>query len=106
MDIITPSRHMEMPILMTVRTVLRRLRQQFFTTSGRYRSMAVYLTFTHAGAAKFKRSFERRPGRQLLGCRQILLEPLAALSRLGPFAGHLACRDIQAVPEIDRADCE
>ncbi len=31
----TPSRHIEMPMLAMVRTVLRRLRQEFFSISGR-----------------------------------------------------------------------
>jgi hypothetical protein len=35
MEIMTPSRHMETAMLITVRTVLRRLRQQFFRIRGR-----------------------------------------------------------------------
>src|ERR1019366_8715708 len=40
MAIITPSRHMETLMLATVSKVRRRLRQQFFRTRGRNRSMA------------------------------------------------------------------
>ena len=39
MAIITPSRHMETPMLTIVRNVRRRLRQQFFRIRGRYRSI-------------------------------------------------------------------
>ena len=40
MAIMTPSRHMEIPMLATVRMVRRRLRQQFLRTRGRYRNIA------------------------------------------------------------------
>jgi hypothetical protein len=39
MATMTPSRHMEIPMLAMVSTVRRRLRQQFFRIKGRYRNM-------------------------------------------------------------------
>src|ERR1035441_4611381 len=44
MAIMTPSRHMEIPMLVTVRMVRRRFRQQFLRTSGRYRNIAAPFT--------------------------------------------------------------
>jgi tRNA(adenine34) deaminase len=45
MDMITPSRHIESPMLTIVRIVLRRLRQEFLRTNGKYRNMCFYLFY-------------------------------------------------------------
>src|SRR5713101_4855811 len=45
MDMITPSRHIESPMLTIVRIVLRRLRQEFLRTNGRYRNICFYLFY-------------------------------------------------------------
>src|ERR1035441_10382051 len=49
MAIITPSRHMETLMLAIVRNVRRRLRQQFFRTRGRNRSMRVLPVYEFPG---------------------------------------------------------
>ena len=45
MEMITPSRHMEIPMLTIVSSVRRRLRQEFLSTNGKYRNMCFYLFY-------------------------------------------------------------
>src|ERR1700682_5314301 len=45
METITPSRHMDRPMLTIVKIVRRRFRQEFLSTNGKYRNICFYLFY-------------------------------------------------------------
>jgi hypothetical protein len=109
MAIMTPSRHMEIPMLATVRMVRRRLRQQFFRTRGRYRNIAapdyngLHVTSSGGRNRAFPATNRRLRGRQyrVQPVRLPLCDGEGIERRLGPaipVEGRPAGKTIASIP--------